>query len=332
MDRLGFFKQGLSSMMEAAQSVIGLKKAAESFTEAVEEALSDITPDIGLHLPSIDATMYDSPSGSLYEVGQMGYTMVEAGCYYNGTVYGVKVEEFHNLAKSSGLKIAGLYLNKFYEKPQAQSSETKESEEAGSAEQSNYTAEKGNIVTDKPSVLSEEDKDWWNIAIDSAALMKCQYITTPSYPIESNDEILQNYAQCFSAVGAMASAKGIQFCFHPSRRELMQANGESILDRIAELAGQEDVSFVIDTLEATEANRDICSLIKRYGKRIAALHLHDADITNESGRIDFDKIIRQARECGVKDIFIEVSNFPLPPQNCVERSLRNVELLDSLKF
>ena len=55
MDRLGFFKQGLSSLIEVAQSIIGLKHAATSFTEAVDEALSNIKTDVGIHLLTVDA-------------------------------------------------------------------------------------------------------------------------------------------------------------------------------------------------------------------------------------------------------------------------------------
>lgn len=319
-------------MMEAAQSVIGLKKAAESFNEVVEEALSGIAPDIGLHLPSLDATMYDSPSGTLYEVGEMGYTMVEVGCYYNGTSYGVKAEELHNLAQSSGLKIAGLYLNKFYEKPERTTQDGATPEEATPEGASSKVEEPTTLSAEEPTILSAEDKAWWEKAIESAVAMKCRYVTTPSYPMESSAATVNDYAQYYSAVGAMVNEQGLIFCYHPSRRELTEQGNESIFDQIAAATSPEQVSFQIDTLEATEANADICKLIKRYGKRIASLHLHDVDITNESGRIDFDKIIRVAGECGVKDIFIEVSNFPLPPQNCVERSLRNVELLDSVRF
>lgn len=50
MDRLTFFKQGLSSAMDAVSAVIGLKKAVNTFTEAVDEALGDIKSDMGLYL------------------------------------------------------------------------------------------------------------------------------------------------------------------------------------------------------------------------------------------------------------------------------------------
>ncbi|MBR6671379.1 MAG: hypothetical protein IKL17_00080, partial [Alistipes sp.] len=58
MDRLSFFKQGLSSVLEATSSLIGIKKAADSFTEAVNDALSEVRTNIGIHLPSLDNEMY----------------------------------------------------------------------------------------------------------------------------------------------------------------------------------------------------------------------------------------------------------------------------------
>lgn len=322
MDRLGFFKHGLSSVMEATQSIIGLKKAASTFTEAVEEALSDIAPDIGLHLPSLDAMMYDSPSGTLYEVCEMGYTMIEVGCYYNGTAYGVKAEELYSLAQSSSLKIASLYLNKFYEKT-----------DAPTATQASPCAENGTNADSEPSVLlSEEDLKWWERAFQSAVDMKCRYVTTTSYPMESTAETIKDYARYFAFLSKKASEKGLTLCYHPTHRELKTNDGVSIFDKIAEATAQSQLAFQIDTLEADKAEADTVALIKKYGKRIASLHLHDEDITTESERIDFNKIIRQAQQSGVKDIFIEVSNFPLPPQNCVERSIRNIEMLDSMKF
>lgn len=46
MDRLGFFKHGFSALMDAATSVVGMKKAVESLSEAVDEALSNIQTDM----------------------------------------------------------------------------------------------------------------------------------------------------------------------------------------------------------------------------------------------------------------------------------------------
>ena len=38
MDRLGFFKHGFSALMDAASSVVGMKKAVESLSEEIGRA------------------------------------------------------------------------------------------------------------------------------------------------------------------------------------------------------------------------------------------------------------------------------------------------------
>ena len=55
-------------------------------------------------------------------------------------------------------------------------------------------------------------------------------------------------------------------------------------------------------------------------------------VVGESGRIDFDPIIAEAVKRGAKDIFVEVRNYMLPPKNCVERSIYNLESLPSIRF
>ena len=112
-----------------------------------------------------------------------------------------------------------------------------------------------------------------------------------------------------------------------------QENSEkSIFEIIAERCDEDKVFFQIDTWEALEAGVDVMELLKKYGKRIILLHLHDERNTGESGRIDFDSIIKKGIETGVKDIFIEVRCFSFPPMKCAERSLYNVLALPSVRY
>ena len=115
MDRLGFFKQGLSSLFDAASTVVGLKQAANSFVEVVDEALSNIKTDIGLHLPSLDAGMYDDPEGTLSGVAQAGYSMIEVGSYCNGKVQDMTPERLKELAHKAGLKITSAHINHLHQ-------------------------------------------------------------------------------------------------------------------------------------------------------------------------------------------------------------------------
>ena len=65
---MGFFKHGLSAATDVVGSVIGLKKAVNTFTEAVDEALSNIKSDIGLNLQSLQGDMCENPRNTLSEV------------------------------------------------------------------------------------------------------------------------------------------------------------------------------------------------------------------------------------------------------------------------
>lgn len=307
-------------MMEAAQAVIGLKQAAETFTEAVDDALRDVSPGFGLFLPSVDATMYDSPSGTLYEVGQMGYTKVEAGCYINGTAYNIKAEELLQMAKSSGLKISGLYLNKFYEKE----SQPHKVEPAEQAEDKTTASE--------ATFLSPAITAWWEKALDSAKAMECHYVTMSQFPEGVSAQTIDDYVQYFNLIGQMAAERGLRFSFHPTKAEYQPRGERSIFEELIERCDKERVWFVLDTFEAHNAGLDICGTIKQYAERIIALHLHDYDIVGESEKIDFNRILSQAAKSRIEDVFIEVRSYPLPPQHCVERSLRNVEILDSVKI
>ena len=359
MDRLGFFKQGLSSLIEVAQSIVGLKHAAESFTEAVDEALSNIKTDIGLHLLSVDGDIYDQPKGTLLELARMGYSTLETGLYYGGKVHGMSAEAFKALANEAGLKITAAHLDHLYEVP----TKGPDKEDTGANDGPDKGAEgvgvvngdavgavkegskaqaagavKGEAAEDANKEVAVDDENdpnyqWWSKALDTHLKLGCQYITSSRIADYPTAEDVVTYAEYFNNIGRWTADRGMQFCYHPDAAALRKKDGEkSIFEIIAERCDQEKVCFQIDTFEALEAGVDVMELLKTYGKRIILLHLHDERNTCESGRIDFDSIIKKGIETGVKDIFIEVRSYSFPPMKCVERSLYNVQALHSIRY
>ena len=385
MDRLGFFKQGLSSMLDVASSIVGLKHAANSFVEVVDEALSNIKTDIGLHLPSLDAGMYDDPQGTLSEVAHIGYTMVEVGAYYGGKIHNMAPEEFKALVEKYGLKITSAHINHLYEgtddsTPGAYTNSadaeaakraarwaamnsgataegitaegtseriegTEDAEEEISVEnvadaaadvavenlevaEDTSTAEKVDTDEAKP----DPNDEWWREALDIHRNIGCKYIVTSRLPDYPTDEVVAQYATYFNRIGTLAAERGMQFCYHPRQQEMKLTDGKSAFETIAANTDPEKVHFEIDTYEATEAGVDVEELLKRLTKRVTLLHIHDHGIIGDSEKIDFEKIIAQGIRTGVKDIFVEVRNFSLPPINCVERSYYNVESLPSISY
>lgn len=332
MDRLGFFKHGLSSLIEVAQSIVGLKHAADSFTEAVDEALSNIQTDIGLYLPSLDAAMYEDPQGTIYDVAEMGYTFIEVGAYGAGKVHNLPATRVKELADSSGLKILGAHINKLYERPMTEQQASNDAEPQSNEEETSQEPKSD------PNVV------WWQKALDNVQAMGCRYVTMSRLPDYPTEEVVSEYIAYFNLIGKLAAERDIQFCYHPRKEELLRkvsksSAGESestkqasIFDHIVAGCDATKVVFEIDTREATEAGIDVVELLKTLGKRVELLHIHDYGTACESGKIDFEKIIAEGIRSGVKDIIVEVSSYSLPPKNCVERSLQNVRNLPSVRF
>lgn len=343
-------------MLDAAQSAIGLKHAADSFTEAVEEALSNIKTDIGLYLPSLDAGMYEDPQGTICDIAEMGYTLIEVGAYAAGKIHNLPAARIKELADNAHLKIAGAHINKLHERvvieEKATTNGAVEEEattiEAVEKEATQETVGAGTVV--EPTAKTAEAKAveakaievpakpdpnvvWWSKALDQVKRLGCGHVVMSRLPDYPTDEVIDEYIAYFNLIGDLAAERGLQFCFHPRKVDMTPIReNPSVLDRIIEGCDKEKVALEIDTREATDANVDIVQLLKQQGKRVHLLHIHDYGIACESGRIDFEKIISEGVRSGVKDIFVEVSSYSLPPKNCVERSIQNLQNLPSVRY
>lgn len=339
MDRLGFFKQGLSSVLDAASSIIGLKKAADSFVEVVDEALSNIKTDIGFHLPSIDSAIYAGGASVLENIAAIGYSTIEVGTYKNGKLHYKSPEELKELARKANIKITAAHLNHLLtvaEKEGAAESEAGAKSEAAMNEGATMSEGAEGSEADARSeevAMSKEDNEWWLNAMAICKDLGCKYVTMSQFPENPDQATIARYAKYFNAIGQMATEQGMRFCFHPSQAELTKnEDSASIFEILAEQTDNDKVWFEIDTFEATEATTDVCKLLKQQDKRILLLHLHDYGVAGDSGRIDFDTIIKEGIQRGVADIFIEVRDFHLPAMNCVERSYYYVDNLPSIRY
>lgn len=381
MDRLTFFKQGLSSAMDAVSAVVGLKKAVNTFTEAVDEALGDIKSDMGLYLKSVESDMYEGVDSTLKEMARMGYTTIETDSYFGGKIYDLKPDDFRRAADEAGLKITSAHLRKYYaddmpEGPEkegaekeggekegaetkenkideietkenktdgaetkgktkdikAERSEDKETEAEETVEVEAKEAEGAEAKSEDAAEVEDPVMKWWDEALDVQKAMGCRYIVISRLPDALTPLTAARYADYYTRIGDKALQRGMKLCIHPERRVLTATDGASIFDIMALHMPQEKVWFEIDTREAHEAGVDIVSMLKRYKGRVMLLHLQDYGIVTESGLIDFDKIINTAIASGVKDIFVEVRSYTLPPRNCVERSMYNLESLPSLRY
>lgn len=337
MDRLGFFKHGFSALMDAASSVVGMKKAVESMSEAVDEALSNIKTDMCLHLPSLDAKMYEDARNTLSELARMGYTTLEVGAYFGDTIHDQKVAVFGEMVQQAGLKVIAAHLNREFKPEVPENGAASCDVEAEGQADGQAECQADGQAEDKVSdaIQFPAEQKWWTEALDTVKSLGCRSVTmakVPAFAPQDTEQMAETYAAYFERIATMAAERGMKFCYHPSSAELKAYEGVSFFDLIAGKCDTEKVWFQIDTFEALEAGVDIYSLMKQYKGRVLSLHLHDRSVVCDSGDIDFDKVIKCGYECGVKDIIIEQRHFTLPPINCVERSLQNVLSLASVRL
>lgn len=334
MDRLGFFKQMLSSTVDAASSVMGLKRAAEEITEAVDDVMRGVQAEIGLYLPSVDAAMYDSSSGTLYEVAQMGYTTLEVGSYYDGKCYNMGAEKFKELVRREGLRISALRINKPYAKPTPSTASEDAGNEASeqTATAATDTKDRANEAGAEEAIISPSHSEWLTKAIATAKRLGCRYLTMANFPDEPIAEQTADYARYYNLIGAMCREREITLCIHPSWEALREQAEGSIFEQIWHKCDKALVKLSLDTLECKRAGVEIASLLEANKGAVATLHIHDYGIVGESGEIDFDKVIALAEECGTTSYYIEVSRCTLPPMKCLERSIYHVEALPSVKY
>lgn len=312
MDRLGFFRHSFSALVDAATTVVGMKRAVEAMTEAVDEALADVATDMCLHLPSLDAAMYEDAENTLYDLAQMGFTSLEVGAYFGDTVHDRGVEEFKQMTRKAGFRVESLHLCREHKPEPPKTQDEREQEDTPTQEQL-----------------------WWVKALNVARELGCGSVVMagiPPFAQQDMESVAKVYADYLARVERMASERGMVLCYHPSAAELRTVQGVSFLDLVAGYEATKALMFQVDTFEALEAGVDVCALLMRYKGRVESLHLHDRDVVCESEEIDFERVVKCAEECGVRRLIIEQQHFPLPPMNCIERSLQNVMSLPSVKW
>lgn len=346
MDRLSFFKHGLSSVVDAATSLAGLKKAVDSFTDVVDEALSEVSAGVGISTPAYDAAIYDGLEHTLSQFAEMGYASIECGRYQPGRVHDVKCEEFYTIAAKQGLKVIGGHLNKAYEPishEEAEQAAVKNSEplQNGGEESAELSAgtqaeqEVAQEVEPKEAKRKDFNDEWWNQTLDDHRAMHCKYVVMSEFPAHPTADEMEQWVEYLNHIGEMALQHELKFCFHPKAelfKPAVEGGDKTLFDELVERCEPEKVWFAVDTYECSKAEVDTCALLSKIGQRVYLLHLHDYGIAGESDKIDFEAIASVASKMKVENMIVEMHTFSLPPMNCAERSLLNMESLPSIRY
>ncbi|MGM0376740.1 MAG: sugar phosphate isomerase/epimerase family protein [Bacteroidota bacterium] len=256
--------------------------------------------EIGLQLYSVRDAMQEAPKETVKEVGEMGYTFVEAAGYADGKFYGMEPEEFTTLVEESGMKFL-----------------------------SSHTGQ------DLPDSASwDETMEWWDECIEAHAKAGVQYIVQPWMGDEGYDSLegLQKYCEYFEAVGEKCREAGIVFGYHNHDQEFSELEGQVIYDYMLKNTDPEKVFFQIDLYWIHEGGKNVVDYFTNYPGRFPLWHVKDEKEVGESGEIDFEAAFDHAEMAGLDYIVVEVEEYDYDPLESVRMSreyLQNADFVEA---
>jgi len=254
---------------------------------------------IGLQLWSLKDDVSDLGIQKVLEiVAQMGYTHVETAGYNDGKIYNQDPSDFKKMVDDLGIRATSAHMVR--------------------------------EISNDP----DEDRAWWNKAIEVHIAAGFKYIVMPWAPFKGEGATLDNakrYGEYFSNIGMMSAAAGISFGYHNHEFELEdKIDGVPFLDVLKENTSRQ-VFFQNDVYWTKVGGYDPVEYMKKHADRIKTLHIKDVKAIGASGTMDFEAIFNQAYAIGIKDWYVEVEAYDGTPQEDVKKSFDFLNVADYVK-
>ena len=172
-------------------------------------------------------------------------------------------------------------------------------------------------------------------ALEYIDLLGIKKVYVPIVPLRRFDEgEYQILLDEIKAAKAIFDTRGITYGYHNHKQEF-----DGGRDRVAELLGEVDgLTSELDIFWATAAGRDPECLVKKYGKKLSALHIRDmdprADISDPTayphaiageGQCKAYECYALARDEGVDTFILEVGEYPIEYAEYIRRSFENIK-------
>jgi len=229
----------------------------------------------------------------LAQLGQMGYTSVEAANYdqSKGTFYGRLPEDFKKDIEAAGMNVL-------------------------SSHTSHALSE-----TELASGDFSESLAWWKKCISDHKRAGMKYIVCPWMSVPKTLKDLQTYCRYYNAVGKMCKEAGMQFGYHNHAHEFQKVEDSVMYDYMIQNTAPEYVFYQIDLYWAVRGGASPVAYFKQYPGRFKMFHVKDDKEIGQSGMVGFDAIFHNAATAGLQDYVIEVEGYTMPIVESVKVSL-----------
>lgn len=197
------------------------------------------------------------------------------------------------------------------------------------------------------TALFTQDQSKLPPALDDAKQRGFEYVVCPYIPPRERGgaAVIRKLGDALNKAGEQCRSRGLQLAYHNHAFEFEPAEGGTLLDVLMRTADAKLVKLELDMMWAAVAGVDPVSILKRYGDRVALMHLKDVAPGTEkrfneniprtsfrevgNGIIDTAAVLRAASAAGTKHYFVEQDQTPGDPIASLRQSY---EYLSKLNF
>ena len=247
---------------------------------------------IGLQLYSVKDVIEKDLRGTLEQLGKIGYTEIESYPGEKGHYFGMEPKEFAKMASDLGLNLVSSHFG------------------SGSREGS-------------------KDNDWHRATMvhhfeqlaDKAAQTGQKYITCSSLSesLRKTPDDLKRTAELFNQTGETARKAGLQFAYHNHDFEFNQVGDVMMYDFLLANTDPDLVKYELDLFWVVAAGKDPVAYLEKHPNRFPLCHVKDMDKQDKSkntevgsGSIDYPKVLKAAKDNGMKHYLVEQESFTRP--------------------
>jgi sugar phosphate isomerase/epimerase len=248
-----------------------VKRADTSTSKVVEQVLGEF----GLQLYSLRDDLPKDPKGVLKKVADMGYKQVEGFEGPKGIWWGMTNIELKTYLDKIGLTMVSSHCNieKDFEKKAAEAGE-----------------------------------------------IGLKYLICPYLGPQKKLDDFKNFAEKFNKLGDICKKNGLRFGYHNHAYSFEKLEGQYPQDILMLNTNPETVDFEMDIYWVIVPGEDPVEWLQKYPNRFRLCHIKDrlktavkgekeASTDVGKGSIDFKKILKVARETGVKYYFVEQERY-----------------------
>ncbi len=244
---------------------------------------------IDLQLYSVRDDIKKDFTGTIEQVGKIGFTGVEAAGYSEGKFYNLTPVQFKSAIEKNGMTVLSSHTGKALDR-------------------------------DISKTNWEATWKWWDqcIADHKAAGMK--YIVVPSMPAPKTLADLKAYCDYFNQIGERCNKQGIRFGYHNHSSEFNELEGQRIYDFMLKNTDPSKVFFEMDVYWVVRGGQSPVEYFEKYPGRFEILHIKDHKELGQSGMVGFDAIFRHAAVGGMKHAVVEVEAYNFTPIESIRKS------------